>query len=412
MPRPSSLLVLALLFALAACNTHVGAAQEKAETARAPFETRAPEAAGQQPAFPGQTRAPQPAQLSQVRFATFASGLSFPWGIEALPDGRFLVTEKAGRLRVVTAEGRVLGPVDGVPAVDARGQGGLLDVAAKPNPDGSLTVCLSYAEPRGEGLNATAVACARASGAENIALEPMRVVFRQEPPWRSAGHYGSRIVFTPDGAMFVTLGDRQRAEARDIAQRMDNTFGKIVRIGLDGSVPRDNPFASQGGAAAQVWSLGHRNLQSAAIRPATGDLWTVEHGPRGGDELNRPRAGKNYGWPVITYGIEYNGRSVGAGLTAREGLEQPVYYWDPVIAPSGMLFHSGAMFTQWRGDALIGGLASNSVTRLVFDGDRVAAEERISVDGRVRDLAEGNDGAVYLLIEAEDGKIVKMTPQG
>ena len=399
--------ILALLLIAPACHAPGSAAAAKGGA----VETRAPEAKGQTPAFRGQTRAPQPAQRSNVQFSVFASGLNSPWAIAALPDGRFLVTEKSGQLRVVTAAGRVLGPVDGVPEVDARGQGGLLDVAAKPNPDGSLTVCLSYAEPRGDGMNAAAVACSRASGADNIALEPMRVVFRQEPPWRSTGHYGSRIVFTPDGNMFVTLGERQRSDSRAIAQRMDNTFGKIVRIGVDGSIPRDNPFAGQDGPAAQVWSLGHRNLQSAALRPSTGELWTVEHGPRGGDELNRPRAGRNYGWPVITYGIDYNGRPMGDGITQKDGMEQPAYYWDPVIAPSGMVFYTGALFTQWRGDALIGGLKSKSVTRLVFDGDRVAAEERIDVDGRVRDLAEGNDGAVYLLIEDGDGRIVKMTPR-
>lgn len=408
---PILALVLASLPALACCNSQTSVAQENAGGPRGPVETRPPNGADQTPAFPGQTRAPQPDTLSNVEFRTFATGLSFPWGIAALPDGRFLVTERAGRLRVVTKEGRVLGPIDGLPVVDARGQGGLLDVAANPTPDGAFTVCVSYAEPRSEGRNATAVACARASGAESIALEPMRVVFRQEPPWRSTGHFGSRIVFAPDGALFITLGERQSSQSRVNAQTADNTIGKVVRIAVDGSAPRDNPFAAQGGPAAQVWSLGHRNIQAAAIRPQTGDLWTVEHGPKGGDELNRPQAGRNYGWPIITYGIDYNGRPIGEGITAKAGLEQPVYYWDPVIAPSGMLFHSGKLFTQWRGNALIGGLASNSVTRLVFDGDRVAAEERIAVEGRVRDVEEGVDGDVYLLIDQDDGKIMRMTPK-
>ena len=403
--------ILALLLALPACHSRESAAQEKANAARGPIETGPPNAPNQKPAFPGQTRAPQPAALSALDFTTLASGLDNPWGIAALPDGRFLVTEKPGRLRVIMPDGRVLGPVDGIPEVDSRGQGGLLDVVARPDPDGSFTVCISYSEPRGEdGMNATAAACARASGAENIALEPLRVVFRQEPPWRSTGHYGSRIAFAPDGTLFITTGERQRPDSRAIAQRLDNTFGKVVRVGIDGSVPRDNPFASQGGPAAQVWSLGHRNLQSAAIRPSTGDLWTVEHGPRGGDELNRPQAGKNYGWPIITFGIDYNGQPMGEG-TAKAGLEQPVYYWDPVIAPSGLIFHSGKMFPQWRDSALIGSTKNRYVTRLTFNGDRVATEERIPVDGVPRDIDEGPDGAVFLLMGGSDGRIVKVTPR-
>lgn len=403
--RHLPLLVLAL--ALPACSARSTA--ENNEAARGPVETRAPNGEGQRPAFAGQTRAPQPDVLTAVTAAVFADGLTQPWGLEALPDGRFLVTEKAGRLRVVTADGRVLGPIDGMPEVDARGQGGLLDVAARPNPDGSFTVCLTFAEPRGDGENGTALACARASGADNIRLEPLRVVFRQQPSWRSMGHFGARIVFTPDGNLFVTLGDRQRAEARGNAQSPENTIGKIVRLAPDGSAPRDNPFASQGGEAQYVWSLGHRNVQAAAWRSDTGALWAVEHGPKGGDELNRPEAGKNYGWPVTTYGVDYNGRPIGDGLTAQAGLEQPVYFWDPVIAPSGMIFHSGKLFTAWRGDALIGGLASRSVTRLVFRGDRVVNEERIDIDGRVRDVAEGIDGALYVAVD--DGRILKLTPK-
>lgn len=402
--------LLALAAILPACSSQPGAAEETSPSGvRGPVPTDGPNGEGQQPAFAGQTRAPQPETLTQVDKTVFASDLAQPWGLEALPDGRFLVTEKPGRLRVITADGRVLGPVEGVPEVDARGQGGLLDVAAKPNPDGSFTVCLSYAEPRGEGLNGTSVACARASGAENIRLEPLRVVFRQQPAWRSNGHFGSRIVFAPDGNIFITTGERMSAESRVNAQTNDNTIGKVVRITPDGAAPRDNPFATQGGEAQYVWSLGHRNLQAAAWRSETGALWTVEHGPKGGDELNRPQAGRNYGWPVITYGIDYNGRPIGEGITAKEGLEQPVYYWDPVIAPSGMIFHSGKLFTTWRGSALIGGLGSRSVTRLVFNGDRVANEERIAIDGRVRDVAEGVDGALY--VSVDDGRILKLTPK-
>jgi glucose/arabinose dehydrogenase len=384
-------------------------AEQAASQPRPPVETAPPNGAGQTPAFVGQTRAPQPATLSRVAFTTVATGLVNPWAVEVLPDGRMLVTEKEGRLRVVTADGRVLDPVAGVPAVDARGQGGLLDVAVRGVSPGVWTLCLSYAERRDGGRNATAVSCGRATGAEQIALSGMRTIFRQEPPWDSAGHFGSRIVFASDDTIFITTGERMKKEARVNAQREESTIGKVVRVRIDGTAPPDNPFAARGGVAAQVWSMGHRNIQSAALR-TDGALWTVEHGPRGGDELNKPLAGRNYGWPVITYGIDYNGQPIESGITARAGLEQPVYYWDPVIAPSGMVFHSGRLFTGWRGDALIGGLASKSVTRLTFDGDRVASEERIAVDGRVRDVAEGPDGAVYLAIDAADGRILRMTP--
>ncbi len=399
--------IVAAGLALAACNNTTAAVGDVA-VARAPFETAEPDGKGQAPAFPGQTRAPQPETLSKIKVATFATGLAEPWGVEVLPDGRLVVSEKGGALRVVTADGRVLAPIAGVPAVDARGQGGLLDVAVRPAGDG-FTLCVSYAEPRGGALSATAVSCGVARGAENLTLDGMRVIFRQEPAWDSRGHFGSRIVFTNADTLYVTTGERQKTDARVNAQNVGSTIGKVVRVKLDGSAPADNPFAAQGGPAALVWSMGHRNLQSAALR-ANGDLWTVEHGPKGGDELNKPQAGKNYGWPVITYGIDYNGQPIGEGVTARAGFEQPVYYWDPVIAPSGMVFHSGRMFTAWRDNALIGGLASQSVTRLVFEGDKVVAEERIAIEGRVRDVTEGPDGAVYLAVGAADGRILKLTP--
>lgn len=389
-----------------ACTSEPAAGQSGAVAAS--VETRPPEGVGQRPAFAGQTRAPRSAS-SQVRVTTFATGFVKPWAVEVLPDGRLVVTEKEGRLRIVTADGRVLEPIAGAPTVDTRGQGGLLDVAIRPAGANAFTLCLSYAEPRGGRSNATAVACGRAEGAQTLALSGMRTIFRQDPPWESGGHFGSRIVFAGDDTIFITTGDRQKEDSRANTQRPGSTIGKVVRIRLDGSAPGDNPFASQGGTAAQVWSMGHRNIQSAALR-GDGALWTVEHGARGGDELNKPLAGRNYGWPTITYGIDYNGRPIEAGITSREGLEQPVYYWDPVIAPSGMIFHSGRLFTSWRGDALIGGLASNSLTRLTFNGDQVASEERIAIDGRVRDVAEGPDGAVYLAIDADEGRILKLTP--
>ena len=396
------------VLALIACGGETAVGADPVVVTPALTESRPPNGAGQTPAFPGQTRAPPPAQASSVQSRVFATGLTTPWGVEVLPDGRLLVTERPGRLRVITAEGHVLPEIAGVPLVDARGQGGLLDVAVKPLGPNDFTICLAYAAAREGARSATAVTCGRARGSENLTLSDMRVVFDQQPAWDSQSHFGSRIVFAPDGAIFITTGERQKPAARVNAQRTDSTIGKIVRLNLDGSAPPDNPFAGQGGIAAQIWSLGHRNLQAAAWRPDTHALWTVEHGPRGGDELNQPQPGRNYGWPIITYGIDYNGQPIGDGVTARAGLQQPVYYWDPVIAPSGMVFHSGRMFPAWRGDALIGGLQSEGLVRLVFKGDRVVAEERIPLGIAIRDVAEGPDGAVYAA--TNDGRILKLTP--
>jgi glucose/arabinose dehydrogenase len=322
------------------------------------------------------------------------------------------VTEKRGRLRVVTRDGKVLPPVPGLPRVDARGQGGLLDVAVRREGAGT-TLCLTYAEPRGGGRNGTAAYCGEARGSSNISVQNGRVVFRQMPAWDSTGHYGSRIAFAPDGRMYITLGDRQRIEARNIAQRMDNTFGKVVRLEPNGMSAPDNPFYAKGPGTprTQIWSMGHRNVQSAAIHPRTGKLWTVEHGTRGGDELNVPAKGRNYGWPVVAYGIEYDGRPIGAGLTRRAGTEQPIYYWDPVIAPSGMAFYEGKLFPKWRGSLFIGGLGSEALVRLTLDGERVVGEERFPMNARIRDVGVGPDGAIYLLTDEEDGRLLRLVPR-
>ncbi len=373
----------------------------------------APNAPNQKPAFASQTRAPLARSNVAFEVETVASGLEKPWAIDILPGGRFLVTEKPGRLRVVMPDGRVLPPVAGVPAVDARRQGGLLDVAVRREGRGT-TVCLTYAEPRDGGKNGTAAACAEATGAENIDLAAMRVVFRQKPDWDSQGHYGSRIAFARDGRMFITTGERMMPEPRALAQSLDTTFGKVVRIEPNGMSAPDNPFYSRdaaGSPRSQIWSYGHRNIQSAAIHPRTGALWTVEHGPKGGDELNIPKAGRNYGWPVVTYGIEYSGAAVGEGLTAKEGVEQPVYYWDPVIAPSGMAFYTGKQFPAWRGSLFIGGLGTKQLVRLALDGDRVVGEERFDMGARIRDVMEGPDGALYLVTDEDNGRLLRIKPK-
>ncbi|MEX2179995.1 MAG: PQQ-dependent sugar dehydrogenase [Gemmatimonadaceae bacterium] len=341
-----------------------------------------------------------------VRVDTVASGLEHPWGLAVLPDGRFLVTERPGRVRLVSRDGKLSPPLAGVPAVAARGQGGLLDVALDPAFAQNATIYLSYAEPAGGGAAGTAVARARLT---DTGLQDVRVIYRQEPKVESGNHFGSRIVFRNDGTMFVTQGDR--FSHRDSAQDLSSGIGKIVRINTDGSIPRDNPFVGRANARPEIWSYGHRNVQAAALHPESGELWTVEHGAAGGDELNRPEAGKNYGWPVITYGRDYSGRSIGEGTT-KEGMEQPVYYWDPVIAPSGMTFYTGDAFPGWKGSILVGGLASTSLVRLTIADGRVTGEERYlgSMGQRIRDVQQGADGVLYLLTDAGRGRLLRVRP--
>ena len=333
-----------------------------------------------------------------------ARGLEHPWGLAFLPDGRMLVTERPGRLRIVSKSGELSPPLTGVPEVYARGQGGLLDVALSPTFAQDKLVYLSFAEPGGPG-GSTAVARGRLG---ERGLEGTQVIWRQEPKVASNNHWGSRLVFRPDGTLFVTLGDRYTYSEH--AQNLGDTLGKIVRINPDGSIPKDNPFAARAGARAEIWSYGHRNIQAATL-DAEGRLWTVEHGARGGDELNHPEAGKNYGWPVITYGVDYSGAKIGVGTT-RPGMEPPVYYWDPVIAPSGATFYSGNAFRDWKGDLLIGSLQPGRLVRLRLTNGRVSHEERyvIAPGERVRDVVQGPDGLIYLLTDHPRGRIVRLEP--
>jgi glucose/arabinose dehydrogenase len=342
-----------------------------------------------------------------VRVETVARGLEHPWALEFLPDGRMLVTERPGRLRIVDRSGRISQPLAGVPEVEVGGQGGLLDVALDPRFAENRLVYLSYAELR-EGGAGTAVARGRLGEGR---LEDVRVIYRQQPKVEGGNHFGSRLVFTRDGKLFVTQGDR--FGYRERAQDLSNHLGKIVRVEADGSVPGDNPFVGRAGALPEIWSYGHRNIQAAAIHPETGQLWTVEHGARGGDELNHPEAGKNYGWPVITYGVDYSGLRIGEG-TAKEGLEQPVYFWDPVIAPSGMLFYTGDAFPGWKGSVLIGSL-QGALVRLQLEDGRVVREERYQEDGlgdRIRDVRQGPDGLVYVLTDEGNGRVLRVVPAG
>lgn len=374
-----------------------------------------PNAPHQKPAFAGQTRAPEQRSNVALEVVTVAKGLEYPWALEFLPSGEMLVTERPGRLRLVSASGELSPPVKGLPRVDARAQGGLLDVALDPEFAANNLVYLSYSEPQSGGRNRTSVVRGTLIRDGDLRLDTVEQIYRQEPAVRSTGHFGSRLVFAPDGTLFVTQGDRQTAEGRSLAQRPDTLVGKIVRIRPDGSIPADNPYVGMAGHRPEVWSTGHRNVQAAAINPATGELWEIEHGTRGGDEMNIARKGRNYGWPIIAYGIEYRGAPIGEGLTAREGLEQPVHYWDPNIAPSGMLFYTGSLFPAWKGNLLAGGLASTSLVRLVIEGERVVGEERLLRDmkpapERIRDVRQGPEGAIYLLTDSPQGRVLKVVP--
>lgn len=349
-------------------------------------------------------------ELAKVRVTTVVDGLVHPWSLAFLPDGTMLVTERPGRLRTVSAEGRLGPPVTGVPEVDARGQGGLLDVALHPDFARNRLVYLSYAEP-GEGGNGTAVARGRLSD-DARSLSDVEVIFRQQPKVRSTAHFGSRLVFDSDGDLWVTLGERSAEQFRVKAQDLDNHFGKVVRLHDDGSVPKDNPFVGRAGALPEIWSYGHRNPQGAALHPETGELWVHEHGPRGGDEINVPEAGKNYGWPVFTYGREYSGAVIFAGDKPPPGMEPPLHNWTPSIAPSGMAFYSGELFTAWQGDLFVGALVSRAVHRLRLDGRKVVSEERMlaALNERIRDVRTGPDGALYLLTDAPDGRLLRIVP--
>ncbi|MEX2453789.1 MAG: PQQ-dependent sugar dehydrogenase [Rhodospirillaceae bacterium] len=350
-------------------------------------------------------------EKARIRVETFAAGLSSPWGLDFLPDGRIVVTEKPGRLRIVGTDGTLSPPIEGVPEVDARGQGGMLDVTLHPDFADNRLVYLAFSEPGPNGTNSTAVVRG-ALNAAGTALEKVETVFSQEPKVASIQHYGARIVFAPDGKMFVTTGDRSDSRFRDQAQDLNSHLGKVIRLHDDGRVPDDNPFVGRTNLRPEIWSYGHRNIQGAAIHPDSGNLWAIEHGPRGGDEINIPAAGKNYGWPVVSHGVEYSGGPVGSGRKEAPGMIDPIVTWTPVIAPGGMKFYSADAFPAWRGNLLISGLRSQALVRLELDGEAVTHEERLltSLDKRIRDVAVGHEGAVYVLTDESDGEILQITP--
>ena len=375
-----------------------------------PLETREPNASDQKPAFQGQTRACSVTSKEAFDVVVLAKGLEHPWAVEPLPGGDLLVTERDGRIRIVSATGSVGAPIAGVPRVDARGQGGLLDVALSPGFDSDRTIYWSYSEPR-EGGNATSVARGVLS-ADRTRLEQVSVIFRAMPTYDGRLHFGSRLAFGPDGMLYITLGERSDRQIRPQAQQLNSHMGKTIRVTPDGGVPRDNPFVGRQDARPETWSLGHRNIQSSVL-DQRGRFWTVEHGARGGDEVNLVEKGKNYGWPVVTYGEEYSGAPISGSVTARAGFEQPIYYWDPVIAPSGAEIYTGNLFPSWRGNLFIGGLVSQSLVRLVIQNDRVTGEEHLLADRnqRVRDVRQGPDGALYVVTDEDDGELWKIVPK-
>jgi glucose/arabinose dehydrogenase len=348
------------------------------------------------------------AETEAFRVVQVATGLEHPWGLALLPDGRMLVTERPGRVRIVTADGKLGAPLAGTPQVFVGGQGGMLDVVLDPSFAENRLIYLSYSH--GEGaLTTTRVAQARLG---ETALEDLRVIFSAEPMVSSRNHFGSRLAFLRDGTLLVTVGDR--FGERDRAQELDNHLGKVIRITTDGRAPADNPFVGRADARPEIWTYGHRNPQGLLVDPATGTAWEQEHGPRGGDEINRLRPGANYGWPVITYGEEYSGGKIGEG-TAKEGMEQPDWVWVPSIAPSGMTLYDGGAFPSWRGDLLVGALAGQMLVRLDLDAEgRITGEERMLEGdlGRIRDVRTAQDGSVYLITDDDPGGIFRLEPLG
>lgn len=374
-----------------------------------PVETRPPNAESQQPAFPGQTRAPGHPTNVVFDVRVRASGLQNPWAIAPLPDGTLLVTERAGRLRIVNDGGVLSDPLSGVPTVVSSGQGGLLDVVLDPAFAQNDRIYFTYAESRDDG-SGTAVARARLVRGATPSLADVETIWRMEAGSSSGAHFGSRIAFARDGNLFVTIGERGVAGGAGNAQDLTTAAGKVIRIRPDGTIPTDNPFVGRADALPEIWTSGYRNPQSAAVHPGTGALWTVEHGAQGGDEINVARAGKDYGWPTVAYGEQYGGAPIGEGLTARADVEQPIYYWDPVIAPSGAAFYDAPVFPAWRRSFFVGGLGGQHLARLTLDGERIIGEERLLESrGRIRDVRVSPSGTL-LVSDESAGEILELVP--
>jgi glucose/arabinose dehydrogenase len=370
-----------------------------------PVETRKPNA-DYKPAFPAQTRAAGVKTKSSYQVEIISKNLNRPWGITTLPDGRFLITEKFGSMKIVSSGGEISNAIHGIPEVNSSGQGGLLGLTIDPAFNENRMVYWTFSE-KGPNGNLTAVAKGRLSNDEN-AFENVKVIYRATPAYDGTLHYGSRILFDRTGNLIFSTGERSDKETRPQAQSLMSSLGKIIRITTDGKAASGNPFMNNPSARPEIYSYGHRNVQGLALHPETGELWENEFGPRGGDELNLIKPGKNYGWPIISYGIEYAGTKVGEGITQQEGMEQPVYYWDPVLSPSGMTFYNSDELPEWKNNLFICGLNSNHISRLIIDKGRVIGEERLlSKEGqRFRDITQGHDGALYVV--TDEGRLYRI----
>lgn len=375
-----------------------------------PLETRERNVPSQQPTTPDQTRAC--AATSQVAYevTVLTDDLEHPWAVEPLPDGTLLVTERDGDMRIVTGAGEVGEEIEGLPDVADKGQGGLLDVVLGPDFTTDRVIYWSFSEPR-DGGNGTSIARG-VLAADSRRVTDVRVIFRSEPTYDGDKHFGSRLLFGPDGMLYMTLGERSDLETRPQAQQMNSHLGKLLRLTPEGQPAPDNPFAGQADARPEIWTTGHRNVQAAAF-DGQGRLWVVDHGPQGGDEVNIIEKGSNYGWPLVTFGEEYSGDPVPNAVTTKEGFVDPIYYWDPVIGPSGAQFYSGDAFPEWRGNLFVGALRDKALVRLVLEGDRVVGEERLLVDHgkRIRDVRQGGDGALYVVTDEDDGELLRIAPR-
>lgn len=363
-----------------------------------PVETKSPNT-NYQPAFAGQTRIAGVRTKTAYEGVAISTALNRPWSMAVLPDGRFIITEKGGQMRIATSAGQLSQPITGIPTVDPAGQGGLLGITVDPQFSSNRMIYWCFSEPV-QGGNHLAVAKARLADDER-SLQNVAVIYRATPTYDGDMHYGGKVLVASDGNLIVSTGERSDLATRPQAQQLNSALGKILRITKDGQPASGNPFINQSGARPEIWSYGHRNTLGIAFHPQSGDLWNCEMGPRGGDEINRIEPGKNYGWPTITYGIEYSGAKIGNAITQQAGMEQPVYYWDPVLSPGGMVFYSGDALSEWKNNLFVCGLSGQHIARLVMNNNRVTGEERIlaSEGQRFRDIAQGKDGALYAVTD-------------
>lgn len=373
-----------------------------------PVETKAPNSPEYKPAFAGQTRVNGVKTQTPYEFKVLTEGLSFPWGIKSLPDGRLIITEKeGGNLRIAKTNGELSKPITGLPAVNSNGQGGLLGITIDPNFEKNRMIYWTFSE-NVDGGTLTSVAKGKLS-ADETKIEGATVIYRATPAHKGNLHYGGRILFDKNGNLFVSTGERSDIVTRPQAQQLNSSLGKIIRITTDGKPVAGNPFEGKADAKPELYSYGHRNVQGLTFNPVNGELFSNEFGPRGGDEINHVRAGKNYGWPTITYGIEYSGKKIGDVIQQKEGMEQPVYYWDPSVSPSGMTFYSGDMIPEWKNNLFVGCLSGMHIARLVIENNKVVGEERLLSEEyqRFRDITQGTDGALYAV--TDQGRLYRIS---